>query len=74
MARYVQEHHWHETQQFKEQGDGSVIVQFEVVPTRELTNWILNLGCNAEVLKPKSLREEVKAEIAKMHRRYGKSN
>ena len=70
MARYVQEHHWHDTQQFKEQADGSVIVQFEVVPTRELTNWILNLGCNAEVLKPKSLRQEVAAEIAKMHQRY----
>ena len=70
MARYVQEHHWHETQQFKQQVDGSVIVQFEVVPTRELTNWILNLGCNAEVIKPKSLRQEVAAEIAKMHQRY----
>jgi len=66
MARYVQEHHWHETQQFKKQADGSIIVQFEVVPTRELTNWILNLGCNAEVLQPKSLRQEVAAEIAKM--------
>ena len=72
MARYVQEHHWHETQQFKKQEDGSVLVQFEVVPTRELTNWILNLGCNAEVLKPKLLRQEVAAEIAKMHRKYGK--
>jgi len=70
MARYVQEHRWHETQEFKQQEDGSVIVQFEVVPTRELTNWILNLGCNAEVLKPKSLRQEVAAEIDKMHQRY----
>jgi len=70
MARYVQEHHWHETQEIKQQKDNSVIVQFEVVPTRELTNWILNLGCNAEVLKPKSLRLDVAAEIEKMHRRY----
>ena len=70
MARYVQEHHWHETQQFKKQSDGSVIAQFEVVPTRELINWILKLGCNAEVLKPKSLRQKVIAEIDKMRRRY----
>jgi predicted DNA-binding transcriptional regulator YafY len=70
MVRYVQEHYWHETQQFRQQGDSSVIVQFEVVPTRELTNWILQLGCNAEVLSPKSLRQEVADEIDKMHRRY----
>ena len=70
MARYVQEHRWHETQQFEERADGTVIVQFEVVPTRELVNWILNLGCNAEVLKPKSLRQQVATEIVKMHQRY----
>ena len=70
MARYVQEHDWHETQHFEEQPDGSVIVQFEVVPTRELTNWILQLGCNAEVLEPKSLRQKITEEIAKMNRRY----
>ena len=70
MARYVQEHHWHETQQFEEQPDGSVIVQFDVVPTHELAIWILKLGRHAEVLEPELLRQEVKAEIAEMLRRY----
>ena len=70
MARYVQEHHWHETQQFEQQPDGGVIVQFEVVPTRELTNWILKLGRHAEVLEPQSLRHEVETEIREMLRRY----
>jgi hypothetical protein len=69
-ARYVQEHHWHETQQFEPQPDGSVIVQFEVVPNNELINWILKLGSNAEVLEPESLRQEIKTEITKMQRRY----
>jgi predicted DNA-binding transcriptional regulator YafY len=75
MARYVQEHHWHETQQFEEQPDSSVIVQFEVVPDSnyELNNWILKLGCNAEVLEPESLRQEIETEIDKMLRRYRKS-
>ena len=75
MARYVQEHHWHETQQFETLPDGDVIVQFEVVPNSnyELITWILKLGRNAEVLEPESLRESVKAEITEMHRRYGKA-
>ena len=70
MARYVQEHDWHETQKFEKQPDGSVIVQFEVVPTQELTNWILQLGCNAEVLEPKPFRQKIASEIAKMSQRY----
>ncbi|MCL2306003.1 MAG: WYL domain-containing protein [Planctomycetaceae bacterium] len=70
MARYVQEHQWHETQQFEQQPDGGVIVQFEVVPTQELTNWILKLGRHAEVLQPQSLREEMEAEIGEKWRRY----
>jgi len=70
LARYVQEHHWHETQQFEPHPDGSVIVQFEVVPNNELTNWILKLGHNAEVLEPESLRQQIKTEITKMLRRY----
>ena len=70
MARYVQEHHWHETQQFEKLPDGNVIVQFEVVPNRELTNWILKLGRNAEVIQPESLRQEIEAEIADMLQRY----
>jgi len=73
MARYVQEHHWHETQQFEEQPDGSVIVQFEVVPNFELSNWVLKLGRNGEVLEPESLRQEIAAEIGDMYRRYRKS-
>ena len=70
MVRYVQEHRWHETQQFEEQPDGGVIVQFEVVPTQELVAWILKLGRYAEVLEPESLRREIKMEIADMNRRY----
>jgi predicted DNA-binding transcriptional regulator YafY len=70
MARYVQEHHWHETQQFEEQPDSSVIVQFEVVPTVELLIWILKLGRHAEVLEPETLRQEIATEIDGMQRRY----
>ena len=70
MARYVQEHCWHESQQFEEQPDGGVIVRFEVVPTQELFIWILKLGRHAEVLEPESLRQDIATEIAEMSRRY----
>jgi len=40
------------------------------VPTHELVIWILKLGRHAEVLEPELLRQEVKAEIVEMLRRY----
>jgi predicted DNA-binding transcriptional regulator YafY len=74
MTRYVQEHHWHESQQFEKLQNGSVIVQFEVVPNNELTNWILKFGRNAEVLEPESLRKEIETEIVEMYRQYKKTD
>jgi proteasome accessory factor B len=71
-ARYVQEHYWHETQKFEKQKGGSVIVEFDVVPSLELINWILKFGRHAEVLEPESFRQTVKNEIGKMYRQYQK--
>ncbi|MDR0706001.1 MAG: WYL domain-containing protein [Planctomycetaceae bacterium] len=74
MARYVQEHHWHETQKFKVQKDRSIIVEFELAPTQELINWILKFGKSAEVLKPPALRQKIKDEITEMLKHYNIEN
>ncbi|MDR2756789.1 MAG: WYL domain-containing protein [Planctomycetaceae bacterium] len=74
MARYVQEHHWHETQKFKVQENQSIIIEFELAPTRELINWILKFGKSAEVLKPLTLRQKIKDEITEMLKLYNIEN
>ena len=70
IAQNIQEHRWHETQQFEQQPDGSVIVQLMVFPTAELLHWVLSLGYHAEVLEPIDLREDVEMYAAKMLQRY----
>ncbi len=79
MAGYVKEHRWHETQAIinegtDEAGKHYVIVQFEVVPTPALTDWILALGREGEVLEPKPYRDKVAEIIADMSKKYEKKD
>jgi predicted DNA-binding transcriptional regulator YafY len=76
MANYVREHKWHATQEIIDEGvEGEyfVTLQFKVVPTPALTNWILALGRDGEVLEPQSLREKIAEEISVMNKKYEKS-
>lgn len=49
--------------------DYSVFSYF-VVPTYELRQEILSHGANVEVVYPKTLRAQIKEEIAAMHKLY----
>ncbi len=69
-ARYVQESHWHETQRFESCSDGGVILQLRLADTTEIKSWVLSFGARAEVLSPRSFREEVQREIDAMRRVY----
>ena len=54
---------------FKETGDG-LVVSFTEKPYPEFIWWLLSFGSQLEVLKPLSLREKLKTEVAKMHDNY----
>lgn len=51
--------------------DNNVELVATVPDTQELRRWLLDFGAHAEVLAPASLRDELKAVIAGMGRRYG---
>ncbi|HWB00111.1 MAG TPA: WYL domain-containing protein [Pirellulales bacterium] len=70
VARYVQESKWHESQQLTPQRDGSVIGEFRLSHTEEIKRWLLSFGCNAIVLEPDKLREEVVRESRKLLAHY----
>lgn len=50
----------HPKEQISELRDGSILYTVRVKGVEEISRWILGFGCQAEVLKPKSLREEMK--------------
>lgn len=67
---HVEEHTWHESQQLEPLPDGGVELRMEAGGTPEIRNWVLSFGSGAEVLEPKSLRDDVSAELRAAARRY----
>ena len=66
VADYVKEKIWHESQQIRDQEDGSVIFSADVAVTPELRRWIMSWGSEAVVLEPQALRDDIQAEAADM--------
>lgn len=54
--------------------DGTVLVEATIPDTGQLRWWLLGFGGRIEVLKPKSLRDAMKAHVARMGERYGVKN
>ena len=53
---------WHASQEITEHPDGYLDMKVTVSGTEEIMRWILTWGCNAEVISPKSLRQQIKTE------------
>lgn len=62
-SQSIREKHWHDSQQFEEQSDGSVVLEMEVAELSYLSRWVLGFGHYAEVLEPEELRDTVLGEL-----------
>ena len=69
-ANYLRSLPLHESQHEIGERDGFPIFSLRVQPSSDLKRKLLSLGSSIEVLKPESLREEMKAEIAAMLKNY----
>jgi predicted DNA-binding transcriptional regulator YafY len=70
VAGNVAEVQWHPTQQVKWNDDGSIEFGASVDGLGEITWWILGYGDQVEVLKPKALRDRVRAAAERTAARY----
>ncbi len=70
IAGYITEKVWHPSQRLSARADGSVMFEVEVAGTEEIKHWVLKWGARAEVLKPLSLREEIRREAEAMLKTY----
>jgi proteasome accessory factor B len=71
VARYVQEKHWHASQEIIPQPDGSLLAEFCLSSTEEVKSWALSFGQHAVVLEPVSLAVQIADEVREMGRNYG---
>lgn len=69
-APYVRERQWCPDQQIEEQGDGSMILQFEARGLNEVKRWILFYGQGAIAREPPELVAMVREEIRAMQTLY----
>jgi predicted DNA-binding transcriptional regulator YafY len=71
IGTFALERQWHETQEVRQQEDGSVYVKFSTTQIPEVLRWVLGQGHTVKVLGPAELAEMVKAETEKVRGMYG---
>lgn len=70
-APYVRTKKWHHSQEIIDTAtDGSITIQLQLIPNRELKQLILSFGAAARVLEPKTLVNELKQETKLMSAAY----
>ena len=70
IAPLVKERTWHESQQFKDRTDGSVVVTLHVTDDYALRSWVLSFGRFVKVLRPSPLVQWVEEELEAAHEQY----
>lgn len=60
---YARSHTWHPSQHVKKDADGRVVVTLRMKLCPELEAWVLSFGDQAEVVRPRELRESVAARL-----------
>jgi proteasome accessory factor B len=71
QAPYVMERHWHDSQEFHLQDDGSLIMELQVGNLWEVKRWLIGWGADAELISPKELRSELSQTAWSMATMYG---
>lgn len=73
-ARYIQEKRMHPSQLVSVSEDGNAIAEFHLTSTMEIKSYILSFGSAAEVIHPKSLREQLQRELQEALNSYNDQN
>ncbi|GHV84322.1 DNA-binding protein [Spirochaetia bacterium] len=70
IGTYAIERQWHDTQEVKQNADGSVHVKFTTTQIPEVLRWVLGQGHTVTVLAPPELIKMVKTETEKVQGKY----
>jgi proteasome accessory factor B len=71
VADYVKERVWHPSQEIIDCDNGDAILFLTVNHLLELKRWILSWGCDAQVLAPDSLVQDVRLTLQQATELYG---
>ena len=71
-ARWVMEDPWHPDQKVKKLKDGSIELSVKAVHDSEIIPRVLNLGADAEILSPASVRTKMVEIVAQLAEKYSR--
>ena len=63
QAPYIQERLWHPSQEISTNNDGSIVLSMTTSHLFDVKQWILSWGSGARVIKPETLRDEIRREL-----------
>ncbi len=69
-ARWIREEPWHDQQKLDPQSDGSFLLTVPAYNAMEVIPKVLELGTEAEILSPKSCREQIKKIVQQLANHY----
>jgi CSLREA domain-containing protein len=67
---YLSSRRLHPTQKFRKRKDGKTVLSMTVRGTTELKPWVMSMGHYVEVLRPNSLRDELREALTQARRLY----
>jgi predicted DNA-binding transcriptional regulator YafY len=70
IADYIASREWHQSQEISVRDDGAMVLRLCVCNDRPLRTWILGFGGAAHVVTPRTLAQEIFAEIQMARERY----
>lgn len=70
MADFIQNTKWHVNQTIEKLQDGSLLFRLYINDIKDIEQWVLGFGKNAEVIEPKELKENIKLEIEELYKKY----
>ena len=70
QARWIRERQWHQTARVQDTVDGGCVLHLRVSGLGEVKRWVMQFGAEAEVVKPRGLRDQVKRELERAARAY----
>ena len=69
-ARWIREEPWHDQQLLEPQADGTFQLTVPAYNSMEVIPKVLELGIEAEILSPKSCREQIKTIVQQLAKHY----
>ena len=63
---YILERTWHDTQEIRQNDDGTVYLSFFSNQLQETLHWVMHFGSSVRILNPPELAEQVKEEARKI--------